>query len=1227
MALIVCLFVLYYYIFSIRDRLVPFIVNYINSQVNGELKVKNLKWSFSNNRVGFKGDTLELNDSHGLTIVKLNDYEILFKWTGIFTQFKSLRKIHAEETIINITRDTSGHWNLEDLFKKKSTKKINFSIEELDLPQTQLHITDYYNKQALYYEELKAYWKKSRFKKNYFIDVISHQNVDELDELKATRDFFELKGYFTLNALNRFYRRKNLGKLTLQNFYLEDFQFLIPVDSLIKGVNGSLNANFSFENAQEREINMLSDLIIADFELLFNDSSYKFSESKFISDINISEEITLNSFEFILDKLKLNLSGTVNDWRDFKKLKNAELNLKLSTQALDLKYLYSLIPEIVKNDSIFQKLKIDQIITTIQNSFIVDLLIEKTIANPKLSGTFEDSNTSRKIEFNILSDKDSIEVEKLSIPIDTSMLEINGQIDKNLKNFFDITVKSVKLPLDKLRKFVLLIPLKSEIQDLLTRARIFGNLTTDLKIKKPKNKNLDFTGKAKLEQASFFSVDYPVPIRSALADIEIKGPQLTINDLHGYIKNDYFESSGSMLLREKKVPLMDLAINASNISLANVIGLNTFELLKLGESPQLVNGALQNLNFKITNNKKKNFYNGNFDLNNLAFQRTKHSPLVHSLNGSINVFDNGIEFKGLSFNINNSNLTMRGKILDDKPELNINAKALNFKDFFTLINESRAEAYQHTFKKIDLSKINNFNAKVAVNEEELHFEESSMNYGASAISFGGLIKNYQKLEDMILDLALEADLNATDINSFMTDKFRKYLSLAGSAPVEATLKGTKTKMLIETSVKAHKFDKLAFSNWLLLKSPEAEPIRVKAESKITITPHSIFSDQTKIFVRRGGSENLENSQINSSFKLDDWSSNLNFQVSFDTPDPQTAVNIIEPHIISIKDLKLTGTVGNFHCDTFGSKIGSQTLCRINIEDATAPKFNIGDLNGKDIAIDLLALTNEPVRLLFDVKQGDWNAIPFKNLKFDMDVIGDDITVTDLVADIKDGKAWADYKYNYKTFESEFDVKGQNLPANELTEGVWALGSEVPEGLVAGTFTGSTKGILPEEVFMNMKAQANVIVKDGKLSKLNSMQRLLNLVNSLTNFDLNNVMQTLISYEGGKFDYIISSLDYDLGRVSSKKLLLKSPQIEILTKGHVDYRKDFLSISGKGLIPKHSKSILQKVGLGEVNLGNAISIFSMGAKNQKRFFQFSVDAPVSQPESVVESLRQNFTWVE
>ena len=126
---------------------------------------------------------------------------------------------------------------------------------------------------------------------------------------------------------------------------------------------------------------------------------------------------------------------------------------------------------------------------------------------------------------------------------------------------------------------------------------------------------------------------------------------------------------------------------------------------------------------------------------------------------------------------------------------------------------------------------------------------------------------------------------------------------------------------------------------------------------------------------------------------------------------------------------------------------------------------------------MVSLIGKPLEMQFSMDSGNWNQLPYKNVSFDLAVDDTYSDVKDIKAEIMAGKGKADVKFNYRNFESEFNVEGYDLPAHEIAESVWALGNEIPEGLLNINFKGKTKGLMPEEIFFNLEGTAQASLRE------------------------------------------------------------------------------------------------------------------------------------------------------
>ncbi|MDD9898058.1 MAG: hypothetical protein OXU45_03560, partial [Candidatus Melainabacteria bacterium] len=463
---------------------------------------------------------------------------------------------------------------------------------------------------------------------------------------------------------------------------------------------------------------------------------------------------------------------------------------------------------------------------------------------------------------------------------------------------------------------------------------------------------------------------------------------------------------------------------------------------------------------------------------------------------------------------------------------------------------------------------------------------------------------------------------------YIPSGMQKFIEVGGNFPARVKLKGNSLKQTMKVALQLDEADNFVYGDWFVM-DPEASKVRLV--TNLTITPQLILSDDSKLVFIKGGGDSKIKTKVRSSFQVEDYRSkdDMSYFLSFKTKasDGPQNMALVEPHIKPLEPMNLAVGIGDLTCDTFGNSFDRQTICEFNFDKAVAQKYGIGDLNAKNINVDLLSIAHKPLEVQVLLEEGDWNTIPYRKARTDITANGDYIYLRDSKARVADGIVRGEVDFNFKTFDSKFKLVGRDLPAHDFAQGIWGFGSEVPEGFVSGVFEGTTQGILPDPMFYNLEGSTNLILKEGKLSQLVLMQKVLTAVNTLDNFDLNNIFQTLVTFKGGTFDHIISGISYDHGVMSSEKLLLKADQVELNLNGYFDYNKDQLWVKGQGLIPKKSRSILQGLGIGKLNLGNLLAMddLSKSGSKEKRFFDFLMIGPISDPDKSAESLKSNFKW--
>ena len=484
-------------------------------------------------------------------------------------------------------------------------------------------------------------------------------------------------------------------------------------------------------------------------------------------------------------------------------------------------------------------------------------------------------------------------------------------------------------------------------------------------------------------------------------------------------------------------------------------------------------------------------------------------------------------------------------------------------------------------------------------------------------------------DDKYYDIDLDSDLKISEFESFIPKTIAELLHMEGYLPLKLKAKGDKQKFYLDLEGNLDRVESLVFSEWLDYDTK----VKGDFKSSFAFTPKLILSKNTELNLRNANSKTT----VAADFEIHDWKEKKELRYSIDAYTPLDVngefmpvdLDLIEPHIKSIETLNLDPGTGTVQCRTDGSLGDRHTFCDIEFLDHTVAKnFGIGDLTSSRSSVYLISVKDKPVYVKVALYDGVWKVLDYIRVKFDMEITPEIMKIDRLRAKLTQGFIRSNIAFDFNTLESQFKIKANNVSAHKAAESFFALGYEVPQGSVSGQFEGKTKGLLPDDMFFNLEAKSSALVRDGKLSSLKTMQKLLSAVNTLKNFDFNNVFQTLITYKGGIFNDIVTYLHFDKGKITTEKLLLHSDQIELHLEGFVDYAEDYLMIRGLGAVPERSKSFLQLLGVKQLNLGNLLSIINLrnpGSKD-KDYFAFSMKGPVNDLEEATQSLRQNFTWL-
>ncbi len=1256
----------------------------INRNINGTVKFVGFDFTLYKERSPkLHFDELFVYDIKNDLILDAKDIELVISTRNLLRSIILFKSIKAANLSLNAVREQDFQWNFDKLAKDKK-KRFNFKFGEIDLNDIDLSISDIPNNSQIAHENIRLNFKPKN--QGYSLDLETVGLADKLHNyVKISGDvgantldqFLDKKSNIDLEFNN--IDGATIGFIT--GLVTTNSKSIIRALFDKYGSKSSLSviAKLSSTKAKpdDKHLHVQATLTdIADISaLVFN------------TDINLAKDLQIQKANMSFDGAVFDLRGSISNWRK----NNAGLNLDLSFTDLNLFELVDRFPELERyipsflleifnvlhgNDYIDGTLNLSSSIQTPQLIAKVKLSqgtidpVRQQQALPKII------NPEQEILTKLTYSKNQIIVQEFKLPIDYSVLSVTGNYQL-VDHSFKMNLASKDLPLAKLGPIAARIPFFKAYREVIAQSSISGYATLDLNITHDAKQGTIVKGPVKIARLNYKLPTYPLIFKNIIADVNIDKDLITINHFQGYAFNpkygeekarNYVEARGSFNL--SKIGACDLEIAAPKIDAQTLVDSGIINLINNNSSIKVASGELKNIFITVksnpspsTNPTNSNRYiiDGKLDVNSVDVV-VKEGLNLSKVKGTVAVSNNRIKFDALSFILNkNALISLDGSINQDltQPGFKLKANQLNFVEFINLFDPSHEkfkinplsgtldadvefrtkELYgnlrfynlglEYSGSKYTKFPITKFNGTMLLGKD-INLTNASGKFGKSRFNnLNCKIENYQSKDvDRTINLSMASDLFYDELKQFIPTGISSLIAIQGFVPTKLTISGNKLKKAFSVALDLNKLESFHFSNWLDQKKQVAD---ISLASNFIVTPQLILSNDTKIiFTSKAGVTPPITSKLKSIFQVEDWShGSMTYYVSVKTPPDELPqdLSIVEPHIISLQPLNLRTGSGVFTCDTFGNIKDRQTICEFKINRAVAQKYGIGDLTADGINVDLLSIVDKPLEVQAKLSSGDWNTIPYKNIKFDLSAIGDYVYIKDLKAHVKQGMVRGETTFNIQTLESSFKLKGQNLPAHEMAQGIWFLGSEVPEGLVDGTFEGSTKGVLPDPMFFNLVGTCNMIVKDGKLSQMVLMQKILTAVNTLDNFDLNNIFQTLITLKGGLFNYIISSLKYDHGKVSSEKLLLKAPQIELNLSGYLDYVKDQQWIKGRGMIPKKSVSILSSVGVGKINLGNLVSMSELSetGSKEKRFFDFVMIGPISDPKKSTESLKSNFSW--
>jgi len=1237
-----------------------FLIREINKKLDGRISAKDLRLELNPSYLKIDVSGLKIQDKTKSEVLRLNKLNAELSTPNLLRFKIKFNNLSTDLLELNVVKDKQGEWNIYKIFKAKEKKGKMPEIDNLKLKNINIRVIDEIQNNQILYENLTLGWVKEKKTKRYLVELSPSDksknpagtSISVNGLLNFNKDFHKDKDFFLNTEL------KHLPISHLE-FFLAT---LLPYKDFQK-ISDALNKYSAAKSVLDGyiKINRVGKALKVTLKQdITNFSAFK--NTKVDAEFNVNEDLKINRLDLCFDRECFNINGDLKKWQD----KSREIDLKIKLNNNDLLNLIDNHFTFIDNENlkiILSKIEIinyNQLYTGtleyLSNLKRQELKLRLNLKQRiKKTSEIVDKILSADLSF----EKDLIKIINLNIPFKDATLNLSGKVNSKDKKF-DIKIFTKDFGIEKFKKIFYGFKFFKEYQNYLSNSILRGDAYLDLQIT-----DKFIKGSGKIIDGRFKKQDYPLSVNHLNADLQIDDNEVKIKQLNGFINGSFFSSNGEIEIPEApNKPKIRLDFIAQKLDLSGILesgALDSFQFKKL--LPESLYGQLENIKLKISTPSRGDYnMQGRFDIKDINFQINEDTPIISDLNGEIILSKNLISSKNLTANINGAQIKGMGAIdisAGHLQSLDIIANKILAKDLYYLsildapkIKEFISEPsgnldivlkynplgleIDSNLNKLSFDSVNekfsesisDMTGKLSYRNNKFNFENLNVSSGLSSGIFNGEIQNIGKDKfEPFFKLLFKGKLHSSLIRKYSPAAIKATLDYEGPVKTELSMNGSAVKQIIDVKVFLDELKYLKFGYWLDLD----KKIKTKIKTRITVTPSLISSNEAKAVFQQGA----DKAKLLGRFQIKDYRNRekLNYEVFVESPLENETVknklNLYAAHILTIRPFNLAFNNGNFLCDTYGSYTDRLSVCKFNLGPVVAKQFGIGDLSSKSSKIEFLSIVNKPAEMQMRMSSGDWNGLPYNDLSFNLAVDEQYSRVRNLKARIKEGFVESNIDFNYLNFDSAFKITGYKLPAHEIAESVWKLGSEIPSGYLDVNFSGKTKGLLPEEIFFNLEGKADLIIKNGKLSQLSAMQRILSAVNTLKNFDMNNIIHTLITFEGGHFDHLISSLTYNRGKVSTEKFLLKAPQIEMLAKGYIDYNKDFQDIRGQGMIPKYSKSFLQKIGVGEVNLGNVASIVNLNLglkKSEKSFFKFKAKAAASDADAIAQSIKESFAWL-
>gem|GEM_PF-3881935 len=684
-----------------------------------------------------------------------------------------------------------------------------------------------------------------------------------------------------------------------------------------------------------------------------------------------------------------------------------------------------------------------------------------------------------------------------------------------------------------------------------------------------------------------------------------------------------------------------------------------------------INGQISGISKgKIYPNLKMNFKN----LNMIAVNELKRSPIVpKEIKNYLNDFSN---FRG--------NLTARATILPEQYYIDV-----RFDRIFAIYKPQnlplriRAGSLSVTPKIITIKSVHSRISK-------------------SLIFLNGQIRNYTAKPDF--NLVSSFNINSKDIDEYINPYLDEPIKTQGKIPVNATIQGNLDNLRVLAEMTLEKGVNITLPKGAILPEDRVRVFNLIAQGNINhinIETFDIILDQTERILHVSGIIDdiitpdiaFTNLQIINPDPMDITLLNIFIEPDKDekffsegnvkadlilngtASSPVITGNIeLNNDIIPSRSTKInhariefadnTILLNESNLDIAGSNIRASGTAdktfslpvNIRTVEITSPSLNM------DKVLKAIAKQEESENVTSEVppvtvQSGRINANEFIISNFITDNLSSSFTLTpdwlltlpDLYVEAANGKALGRIIYNIKSSETAGTMTAEGMSANAAATIFLNIPNEV-YGTLKGNVNFNTKGKTKDELVSNANGVATFSIKDGRLTRLGSLEYLLLAANTVTvglaGINLNSILNLIVPQRTGYFEVLDGTLTAEKGILTSDNVASKGRNLSLLLSGKINMLTNYSDLTILGRVSKKVSGLLGPLGSLSINtfveylpglgfipgtggkgliemipLISRIPLLGLGQKKYRRFV-VEIQGDLYDPKSV-----KSFRWLD